>query len=48
MQRGLVYPGTSFRQHFEFGSLPPGTYKVIVFADTGEEKVTALQLNISY
>ncbi len=48
MQRGLVYPGTSFRQHFEFGALPPGTYKVIVFADTGEEKVTALQLNISY
>jgi hypothetical protein len=46
--RGLVYPGTSFRQHFEFGDLPPGTYKAIVFADTGGEKVMAVQLNISY
>jgi hypothetical protein len=47
-ERGLLYPGTSLRQHFEFGSLPPGTYKAIVFADTGEEKVLAVQLNISY
>lgn len=47
-QRGLLYPGTSLRQHFEFGALPPGTYKAIVFADTGDEKVLAVQLNISY
>lgn len=46
--RGLLYPGTSLRQHFEFGSLPPGTYKAIVFADTGDEKVLAVQLNITY
>jgi hypothetical protein len=46
--RGLLYPGTSLRQHFEFGTLPPGTYKAIVFADTGDEKVLAVQLNITY
>ncbi len=46
--RGLLYPGTSLRQHFEFGNLPPGTYKAIVFADTGDEKVLAVQLNITY
>jgi hypothetical protein len=46
-QRGLLYPGTSLRQHFEFGSLPSGTYQVIVFADTGD-KVAAVRLNISY
>ena len=46
--RGLLYPGTSLRQHFDFGALPPGTYKAMVFADTGDEKVMAVQLNISY
>ena len=46
--RGLLYPGTSLRQHFDFGTLPPGTYKAIVFADTGDEKVLAVQLNITY
>jgi hypothetical protein len=47
-QRGLLYPGTSLRQHFDFGSLPPGTYKAIVIADIGGEKVTGIQLNITY
>ena len=47
-QRGLLYPGTSLRQHFDFGSLPPGTYKAIVLADFGGEKVAGIQLNISY
>jgi hypothetical protein len=46
--RGLLYPGTSLQQHFEFGSVPPGTYKAIIFADIGTEKVTALQLTITY
>lgn len=47
-QRGLLYPGTSLRQHFDFGALPPGTYKAVVFADTGNEKVLAVQISISY
>ena len=47
-QRGLLYPGTSLRQHFDFGSIPPGTYKAIIFADIGGEKVTALQVTITY
>lgn len=46
--RGLLYPGTALRQHFEFGSLPPGTYKALVFADTGEDPVLAQQFTITY
>jgi hypothetical protein len=46
--RGLLYPGTSLHQHFEFGALPAGTYKAIVFADIGSEKVTAVQITITY
>jgi hypothetical protein len=46
--RGLLYPGTSLRQHFEFGELPPGNYRAVVFADTGDEKVMAVQISITY
>lgn len=46
--RGLLYPGTGLHQRFEFGSVPPGTYKAVVFADIGNEKVTAVQLTITY
>ena len=46
--RGLVYPGTSFKQHFDFGKLPAGTYKVVVFADTGAEQVFASQFTIVF
>ena len=46
--RGLVYPGSSFRQHFDFGKLPAGTYKVMVFADTGAEQVYASQFTIVF
>ena len=46
--RGLVYPGSSFRQHFDFGKLPAGTYKAVVFADTGDQKVFASQFTIVY
>jgi hypothetical protein len=46
--RGLVYPGSSFRQHFDFGKLPAGTYKVVVFADTGAEQVFASQFTIVF
>ena len=47
-ERGLVYPGSSFRQTFDFGKLPAGTYKAVVFADTGDEKVFATQFTIVY
>lgn len=40
-QRGLLYPGCSLRQRFEFAPLPAGTYKAVIFADTGEETVYA-------
>lgn len=46
--RGLLYPGTSLRQHFDFGALPPGTYRALVFADTGDDPVLAQQFTITY
>ena len=46
--RGLLFPGTSLHQHFDFGALPPGTYKALVFADTGEDTVYAAQYTVSY
>jgi hypothetical protein len=46
--RGLLYPGTSLHQHFELGMLPPGTYKAVIFADTGEDSVFATQYTINY
>lgn len=46
--RGLLYPGTSLHQHFALGKLPSGTYKAVIFADTGEESVFATQYTISY
>jgi hypothetical protein len=46
--RGLLYPGTSLHQHFDLGSLPSGTYKAVVFADTGEDSVFATQYTISF
>jgi hypothetical protein len=46
--RGLLYPGTSLHQHFDLGSLPSGTYKAVIFADTGEDAVFATQYTITY
>ncbi len=46
--RGLLYPGTSLRQHFALGKLVPGTYKAMLFADTGDEAVVAAQYSIKY
>jgi hypothetical protein len=46
--RGLLYPGTSLHQHFDLGKVPGGTYKAVIFADTGEESVFATQYTINY
>ena len=46
--RGLLYPGTSLHQHFDLGTLPSGTYKAVVFADTVEVSVFATQYTVSY
>lgn len=37
--RGLVYPGTSIRQRFEFPALPAGTYRALLVVDTGSDDV---------
>ena len=47
-QRGLLYPGTSLRQRFEFDALPAGTYKAVVFADTGDDAVFATQYKLQF
>ena len=47
-QRGLVYPGTSFKQRFVFDALPAGTYKAVVFADTGDDAVFATQYKVEF
>jgi hypothetical protein len=47
-QRGLLYPGTSVKQLFNLGKLPAGSYKAIVFADTGDEPVFATEYKFSF
>jgi len=46
--RGLVPPGATIRQRFDFARLPAGTYKVMVFTDTGAEHVFASQFTIVF
>jgi hypothetical protein len=47
-QRGLLYPGTSLRQRFTLRRLPPGEYKAVVFADTGDDVVSAAQYKLTF
>jgi len=47
-ERGLLYPGTSLKQAFPLGKLQPGTYRAIVFADSGEDAVFAQQFTLKY
>jgi hypothetical protein len=47
-ERGLLYPGTSLKQTFALGKLPHGTYRAIVFADSGEDAVFASQFTLKY
>jgi hypothetical protein len=46
--RGLLYPGTSLRQHYDLGALPSGSYKALIFADTGVEPVFASQIALVF
>lgn len=47
-QRGLLYPGTSLKQRFVFDALPAGSYKAVVFADSGDDAVFATQYKLDY
>jgi hypothetical protein len=47
-ERGLLYPGTALKQTFALGKLPHGTYRAIVFADSGEDAVFASQFTLKY
>jgi hypothetical protein len=47
-QRGLLYPGTSLKQRFVFDELPAGSYKAVVFADTGDDAVFASQYKLRF
>jgi len=46
--RGLLYPGTSLKQTFAFADLPRGTYKAIIFADTGDDAIFATQHKLGF
>jgi hypothetical protein len=46
--RGLLYPGTSLHQRFALGALPAGTYKAVIYADTGEDSVYAAQYTVVF
>jgi hypothetical protein len=45
-ERGLLYPATSLKQVFNLGKLGAGTYRAIVFADSGEDAVFASQFTL--
>ncbi|MEP6999958.1 MAG: hypothetical protein ABI969_05740 [bacterium] len=47
-QRGLLYPGTSLKQRFVFDTLPAGSYKAVIFADTGDDAVFAAQYKLEF
>jgi hypothetical protein len=47
-ERGLLYPGTSLKQTFQLGKLAPGTYRAVVFADSGEDAVFASQFTLKF
>lgn len=47
-QRGLLYPGTSLRQTFLLGTLPPGDYKAAVFANAGDDVTVAAQYKLRF
>ena len=47
-ERGLLYPGTSLKQVFSLGRLAPGTYRAVVFADSGEDAVFASQFTLKF
>jgi hypothetical protein len=47
-KRGLVYPGTSIRQHFDFGALPAGTYEALVAADLGGDEILGAQYTLRF
>ncbi|HJQ19295.1 MAG TPA: hypothetical protein VJ867_03030 [Gemmatimonadaceae bacterium] len=47
-ERGLLFPGTSLQQSFELGKLPAGSYRAIVFADSGDDAVFASQFTLKF
>jgi hypothetical protein len=47
-ERGLLYPGSSLKQTFQLGKLAAGTYRAVVFADSGEDAVFASQFTLKF
>jgi hypothetical protein len=45
-RRGLLYPGTSLRQSFDLGAVPPGSYQALVVADAGGDQVFGAQYTL--
>jgi hypothetical protein len=47
-ERGLLYPGTSLRQRFALGRIGAGTYRAVVFADSGDDAVFAAPFTLRF
>jgi hypothetical protein len=47
-QRGLIYPGSSVRQHFSLGAIPKGTYRAVVVADTGGDDLFGARFTLKF
>ena len=47
-ERGLLFPGGSLKQVFALGRLAAGTYRAVVFADSGEDAVFASQFTLKF
>jgi hypothetical protein len=47
-QRGLIYPGSSVRQHFVLGAIPRGTYRAVVVADTGGDDLFGARFTLKF
>ena len=44
----IVYTMLILRQHFELGKLEAGSYKAVMFADTGGETISATQYTVKF
>jgi hypothetical protein len=46
--RYRIYPGTSVRQMIDLSTISPGTYKVLVVVDTGDNDVYGAQYTLKF
>lgn len=47
-KRGLLYPGTGLRQHFDVSNVPAGTYELLITVDTGGPDLFGAQIRATF